>query len=184
MVIEKSSLEGVYIISPEVREDSRGYFAELFRKDYFKDHGIDISFVQQNISFSKKGVIRGLHFQWNPPAGKLIRVALGRVFVVAADIRKKSPTLGKWVSIELSSKNKKQVYVPPGFASGFCALDDANEVEYLYTAIYNPQGESNIAWNDPKIGIKWPVQNPILSERDTSAKTMDEWLNRPESDIF
>lgn len=203
MVIEKTSLEGLFIIVPEISEDSRGFFIELFRKDKFREAGIDpirsgdaprtlaasngagISFVQQNISFSKKGVIRGLHFQWDPPVGKLIRVVLGRVFIVAADIRKKSPTLGKWIGIELSGENKKQVYVPPGFASGFCALDDANEVEYLYTAIYNPQGESNIIWNDPAIGIDWPLEgNPILSPRDAAAQKFEDWLKRPESDNF
>lgn len=184
MYITEQLLGDIYVIAPEKHEDNRGYFIELFRRSYFKDQGVDISFVQQNISFSKKGVIRGLHFQWDPPVGKLIRVAVGRVFVVAADIRKKSPTLGKWAGVELSGENKMQVYVPPGFASGFCALGEANEVEYLYTALYNPQGESNIIWNDQTVGIKWPVENPILSERDASAQKFEEWLRRPESDNF
>ncbi len=131
-----------------------------------------------------KSVVRGLHFQWDPPLAKLIRVSWGLIFAVAVDIRKKSPALGKWMGIELSAEERKEMYVPPGFASGFCSLSDPAQVEYLYTAPYNPKGESSIIWNDPEIGIRWPVKNPVLSPRDASGQTFQEWLKRPESDCF
>ena len=184
MRLEETNLKGLYTVIPEILEDHRGYFTEFFRSDYFKTKGVDATFIQQNISVSKKGVIRGLHFQWEPPLGKLIRVTNGCIFAVAVDIRKQSPTLGKWFSLELSQENKKGLYVPPGFAYGFCAQDDLSEVQYLYTAHYNSKGESSILWNDPALGIIWPIQNPILSERDASAKTLGEWLSLPESDCF
>lgn len=180
---EETNLKGLYIIDPEVREDNRGHFMELFRKDNFAEIGADIEFVQQNVSVSKKGVIRGLHFQWDKPLGKLIRVPRGKIFGVAVDIRKKSPTLGHWFGAEMSEENKKEMWAPPGFATGFCALTDAS-VEYLYTALYNPNGESNIVWNDQEIKIEWPTRDPILSERDAGAEKLADWLGRPESDNF
>lgn len=184
MILEETGLRGLYVITPEILEDNRGFFMELFRKDRFAEHGIDLTFVQQNLSFSKKNVIRALHFQWDPPLGKLVRVTEGRVFAVGVDIRKKSPTLGKWFGVELSHDNKKSLYAPPGFAFGFCVLDDFAEVQYLYTALRNANAESSFMWNDPDVGVQWPVSNPILSEKDASAQTFKEWLIRPESDSF
>ena len=186
MKIEETGLRGLYVIKPQVREDSRGFFMEVFREDIFKENGLNIEkFVQQNHSRSVKGVVRGLHFQYNPPLGKLIRVINGKAFVVAVDIRKKSITLGQWFGIELSAENKNLLYAPAGFASGFAVTADVAEVEYLYTAPYNQAGESNILWNDEKIGIKWPdISNPTLSDRDKNARTLSEWLNTPESNLF
>lgn len=185
MKIKPASISGIYVIDPEVKKDERGFFMEVYREDLFAAAGIVIGrFVQQNHSLSRYGIIRGLHFQWDGPLDKLIRVINGRAFMVAVDIRKKSVTLGKWFGLELSAENKKLLYVPPGFASGFAVTGDVAEVEYLYTALYNPAGESNILWNDPVIGIKWPIKNPILSDRDKGAYTLSEWLKMPESDIF
>lgn len=185
MKIEQATISGLYIISPEVKEDERGFFMEVYREDFFKAAGVAIGkFVQQNHSRSKKGIIRGLHFQWDKPLGKLIRVINGQAFMVAVDIRKKSSSLGQWFGFVLSAENKKLFYVPQGFASGFAVTGEVAEVEYLYTALFNPAGESNILWNDPKIGIDWPIKDPVISERDKSARTLSEWLKTPESDIF
>lgn len=180
-----TKIDGLFVISPEKRSDERGFFMEIYREDKFADAGIKVEkFVQQNHSCSKKGVIRGLHFQWDKPLGKLIRVINGQAFVVVVDIRKKSSTFGEWFGIELSAQNKKLLYAPAGFASGFAVTGEVAEVEYLYTALYNPNGESNILWNDPKIGIAWPIKNPILSERDQKALTLNEWLKNPASDCL
>lgn len=183
MEIEQTTIKGLLVINPEVKEDERGFFMEIYREDKFAVAGIKIEkLVQQNHSRSLKGVIRGLHFQWNKPLGKLIRVINGRAFVVAVDIRKKSSTLGQWFGLELSAENKKLLYAPAGFASGFAVTGDVAEVEYLYTALYNPAGESNILWNDPQISVDWPIKNPILSERDQKARLLKEWLLDPLSD--
>lgn len=185
MVITKTRLSDLYVISPSIKEDARGFFMEVYREDVYREQGLEIPrFVQQNHSRSGKGILRGLHFQYNAPLGKLIRVINGSAFVVAVDIRKQSPTLGKWFGVELSAQNKKLMYAPPGFASGFAVTGKIAEVEYLYTALYNQDGESNIMWNDPKIGISWPLNNPILSERDKAARTLDEWLITPEANLF
>jgi dTDP-4-dehydrorhamnose 3,5-epimerase len=185
MKVEETHLKGLFVITPDIIEDNRGFFAEFFRKDVFASSGAgELSFVQQNLSFSKKGVVRGLHFQWEPKLGKLVRATDGRVMAVGVDIRKQSPTLGKWFSVELSKENKKSMWLPPGFAYGFCVLSDVAEVQYLYTALYNAKGESGVRWNDPDIGVEWPVTDPILSEKDAIAQSFKEWLARPESDNF
>jgi len=184
MHLEKTDFTGLYVINPEIIEDNRGYFAELFRADLFKLEGVDIAFVQQNVSVSKTGVVRGLHFQWQPPLGKLVSVTEGRVFAVGVDLRKSSPTFKNFFALELSRENKKRLYLSPGFAFGFGVVGGPAELEYLYTAPYNPQGESNIIWDDKMIGINWPIKNPTLSIRDASAQTLDEWLKRPESNNF
>jgi len=157
---------------------------ETFREDQFKAHGLPTYFVQDNHSRSVKGVVRGLHFQWDPPMGKLMRVTLGSAFLVAVDIRKGSPTLGKWVGVEASAENRRLVWAPAGFARGFCVLSDAAEIQYKCTGIYNNKGESGIRWDDPEIGIEWPVPNALLSEKDRTAQTLDQWLSRPESASF
>ena len=184
MNLEKTDFEGLYIAKPEIIEDNRGSFAKLYNLEDLKSINADINFVEQNVSVSRSNVIRGLHFQWNPPLGKLIRAITGKVFAVAADLRKKSPTFGKWFSIELNGVTKIALYSPAGFAFGFCVIDGPAEIQYLYTSHFNPNGESGIIWNDPTLNIDWPIQNPILSDKDTKAKTFKEWLERPESDLF
>jgi dTDP-4-dehydrorhamnose 3,5-epimerase len=157
---------------------------EVYRADQYKALGLPTEFVQDNHSRSKRGVLRGLHFQWDPPMGKLMRVTYGSAFLVAVDIRKGSPTLGRWFGVEVSAQDKKQVWAPAGFARGFCAVSDFAEVQYKCTGIYNPKGESGIRWNDPKIGIQWPVKEPELSGKDRQAQTLDEWLASPASNHF
>jgi dTDP-4-dehydrorhamnose 3,5-epimerase len=157
---------------------------EVYRADQYEALGLPTEFVQDNHSRSKRGVLRGLHFQWDPPMGKLMRVTYGSAFLVAVDIRKGSPTLGRWFGVEVSAKDKKQVWAPAGFARGFCVVSDFAEVQYKCTGIYNPKGESGIRWNDPKIGIHWPVKEPELSGKDRQAQTLDEWLASPASNHF
>jgi dTDP-4-dehydrorhamnose 3,5-epimerase len=176
--------KGVVVLEPEVFEDQRGFFLEAFRADQFEKLGLPTNFVQDNHSGSVKGVTRGLHFQYDGPMAKLMRVTRGACFLVAVDIRKDSPTLGEWFGIEASAENRIQVFAPAGFARGFCALSDYVEVQYKCTAIYNPNGESGVLWNDPDIGVDWPVGDPIVSDRDKSARTLAKWLETPESDYF
>jgi dTDP-4-dehydrorhamnose 3,5-epimerase len=182
--VETKQLNGVVVLAPEIFQDDRGFFLEAFREDQFREMELPTKFVQDNHSGSVKGVLRGLHFQWDPPMGKLMRVTSGEAFLVAVDIRKGSPTLGKWVGVVASSKNRKQVWAPAGFGRGFCVLSDFAEIQYKCTGLYNNKAESGIRWNDPKIGIDWPVKNPILSKKDETAQTLSEWLARPDSDKF
>jgi len=182
--VVSSHLNGIKVIAPEVFEDDRGFFIETFRSDQFKELGLPDRFVQDNHSKSKKNVIRGLHFQWEPPMGKLMRVTYGKAFLVAVDIRKGSPTLGKWFGIEVSAENKKQVWAPPGFARGFCVLSDYAEIQYKCTGIYNNRAESGFLWNDPDVGVGWPINDPILSDKDKKAQTFAQWLEKVESNNF
>ncbi len=182
--IESEHLNGVKVLAPEVYQDERGFFLEVFRADQFKELGLPHEFLQDNHSRSQQGVLRGLHFQWEPPMGKLMRVTYGRAFLVAVDIRKGSPTLGKWFGVEVSAEDKKQVWAPAGFARGFYTLSDYAEIQYKCTGIYNNKGESGILWNDPAIGIQWPNKKPILSGKDQKAQTVAQWLETPESDNY
>jgi dTDP-4-dehydrorhamnose 3,5-epimerase len=182
--IESRHLGDVVVIVPEVFQDSRGFFTETFREDQFKELGLPTQFVQDNHSRSVKGTVRGLHFQWEPPMGKLMRVTLGTAFLVAVDIRKESPTLGKWVGVTASAENRKQVWAPAGFARGFCVVSEHAEIQYKCTGLYSNKAESGILWNDPAMGIEWPVQTPILSEKDARAQTLAQWLASPNSDFF
>ena len=150
--------------------------SETYREDQFEEMGLPTKFVQDNHSRSVKGTVRGLHFQWEPPMGKLMRVTLGTAFLVAVDIRKGSPTLGKWVGVEASAENRRQVWAPAGFARGFCVLSELAEIQYKCTGLYNDKAESGILWNDPAIGIEWPVKDPILSDKDRKAQTLEQWL--------
>jgi dTDP-4-dehydrorhamnose 3,5-epimerase len=184
LTITSRVLGDVVVVAPKVFEDSRGFFMEVFRADEFKAAGLPSEFVQDNHSRSKKGVLRGLHFQWEPPMGKLMRVTYGSAFLVAVDIRKGSPTLGQWYGIEASADDKKQVWAPAGFARGFCALSEFTEVQYKCTGVYNAKCESGICWNDPDIGIQWPVTNPELSDKDRQAQSLAHWLASPESEYF
>jgi dTDP-4-dehydrorhamnose 3,5-epimerase len=182
--IESKHLADVVVVVPEIFQDSRGFFTETFRADQFKELGLPTAFVQDNHSCSAKGVVRGLHFQWEPPMGKIMRVTAGSAFLVAVDIRKGSPTLGQWVGIEASHENRRAVWAPAGFARGFCALSDGTEIQYKCTGVYNPKAEFAILWNDPAIGVSWPLTDVIVSEKDRQARTLAEWLTCPESDNF
>jgi len=182
---ESRQLEEVVVLVPDMFQDSRGFFSETFRADQFEVLGLPTLFVQDNHSRSVRGVIRGLHFQWEPPMGKLMRVTAGAAFLVAVDIRKGSPTLGQWVGTVATSDNRRCVWAPAGFARGFCALSDLAEIQYKCTGIYNGKAESAIRWNDPAIGISWPKEmEPIVSDKDRSARLLSEWLASPESDNF
>src|SRR5580658_8532567 len=182
--VESRQLGDVVVLVPEVFEDARGFFMETFREDKFKALELPTSFVQDNHSRSARGVTRGLHFQWDPPMGKLMRVTQGEAFLVAVDIRKGSPTLGRWFGTEISAQSKRQLWAPAGFARGFCVLSEFAEIEYLTTGVYNAKGEAGIRWDDPAIGITWPDSTPTLSDRDRVAPTLAQWLERPESRHF
>jgi dTDP-4-dehydrorhamnose 3,5-epimerase len=182
--LEQTGIKDLMIITPEIFRDDRGFFIETYRKDKFSDFGLDVEFVQDNHSRSARNVVRGLHFQWAPPMGKLMRVTYGSAFLVAVDIRLGSPSFGKWVGVEASVENCKQVYAPAGFARGFCVLSEYAEIQYKCTGTYSNKAESGILWNDPAIGIKWPVKQPILSKKDETAQTLDQWVKRPESQNF
>lgn len=177
-------LGGLILFKPAVYEDERGFFMESFRADEFERLGLPTDFVQDNHSRSCRNVIRGMHFQWDKPQGKLIRVTLGSALVVEVDIRRNSPTLGKYFATELSADNKHLLWVPPGFANGFCARSEWVEMQYKCTAVWNKNGESAIRWNDPEIGIDWGIEEPLVSPKDAEAQTLSEWLAREESHYF
>ena len=170
----ETELKNVILVEPDVHEDQRGYFFELYHERRYTEGGITSRFVQDNYSQSVRGTLRGLHYQLKKPQGKLIVVVEGAVFDIVLDIRRGSPTFGKWYGIELSSENKRQLYVPPGFAHGFCVLSKAAGVVYKCTSFYAPEDEHGIIWNDRAIGISWPVANPLLSLKDQSYKSLAE----------
>jgi len=164
---EKTNIEGVIIVTPKVFKDDRGFFLESYKKSDFKLNGIDFDFTQDNHSLSTKATLRGLHYQLDPKAqGKLVRCIKGEIFDVAVDIRKSSPTFGKWVGINLSEDNKKLLYVPEGFAHGFYTISENAEILYKATNEYSPQHDRGIMWNDPTIAIKWPEGEKLLSDKD------------------
>lgn len=182
--IESRHLGDVIVIATPTIRDERGFFSEVYRADKFREIGLPSEFQQDNHSASARNVVRGLHFQWEPPMAKLMRVTRGTAFLVAVDIRRGSPTLGKWFGTEASAENRKQVFAPAGFARGFCVLSEQAEIQYKCTGLYNSAAESGILWNDAAIGIEWPVKHPILSAKDANAQTLAQWLARPESDYF
>ena len=165
MQVSKTPIDGLLTIEPKIFADPRGMFYEVYSENKYEEHGIPC-FVQDNHSVSKKGVLRGLHYQVNPGQGKLVRVTRGEVFDVAVDIRKQSPTYGKWWGLSLSETNNFQLYIPIGFAHGFCVLSESAEVLYKCSDYYSPENERGILWNDPDLAIDWPVKDPILSEKD------------------
>jgi dTDP-4-dehydrorhamnose 3,5-epimerase len=173
-----SDIPDVLIIEPRVYHDGRGFFLETYHADRYREHGIDDPFAQDNHSRSVGGTLRGLHLQLQRPQGKLIRVIEGEIFDVAVDVRRGSPTFGRWVGVTLSAENFRQCYVPPGFAHGFCVVSVAAQVEYKCTELYDPDSEVGIAWNDPSIGIRWPIGEPQLSERDRHNPTLAELTER------
>jgi dTDP-4-dehydrorhamnose 3,5-epimerase len=167
MKVTQTSLPGVFFIEPEVFPDDRGFFLETHNQQRYPDAGLDVIFRQDNHSHSKKGVLRGLHYQLNHPQGKLVYAVTGEIFDVAVDIRKGSPTFGKWTGAKLSSENHKQLYVPPGFAHGFCVLSDVADVIYKCTEIFHPGDDYGILWSDETVAIDWPTRkNLIISDKD------------------
>lgn len=181
--VERTAIAEVLIVRPRLFPDERGWFAEIAQSAAFEalGDGLPTRFVQVNQSRSTGGVVRGLHFQWDPPQGKLMRVVTGRALMVAVDIRPGSPTLGRHVAVEGLADEPLLFWAPATFARGFCALSDVAEIEYFCTAPYNPAAESGIRWDDPDIGIAWPVDDPQLSAKDAAAGSLADWLARPES---
>lgn len=181
-------LNGLVLLKPDVYMDDRGFFMESYRSDVFKDLGLPTEFAQENHSKSAINVLRGLHFQWDRPMGKLIRVVSGKAVFAEVDIRYNSPTLYNHAMIELDAKDKLLLWVPAGFANGFLSLAEGTEIIYKCTTTYNPAGESGISWNDPKLNINWSkyIMNtkPILSYKDDNAQTLREWLRKEESKSF
>jgi len=169
-------LEGVVIIEPDVYQDDRGFFLESYHARKYTEGGLPVMFVQDNHSRSRRKTLRGLHTQLNRLQGKLVRVTRGEIFDVAVDVRRGSPTFGQWEGVCLSSDNFRQLYIPPGFAHGFCVISDDADVEYKCTDFYEPGDEIAIRWNDPAIGIVWPVQEPLLSEKDHLALGLQNWI--------
>jgi dTDP-4-dehydrorhamnose 3,5-epimerase len=175
MIIETTPLAGLLLIKPDVFGDSRGFFQETWNLRRYTEEGLDRHFVQDNLSFSRKGTLRGLHFQ-NPHAqGKLVYVLQGEVFDVAVDVRADSPTFGQWYGVTLSAENHQQLFVPEGFAHGFCVTSETALFAYKCTDFYRPDLEFSIQWNDPEIGIDWPVTDPQLSEKDRQAQPLAEF---------
>lgn len=180
MKISKTPLKDLLVVELDVHGDERGFFIERFQQEKFKELGLPTDFSQDNHSRSTKGVLRGLHCQHTPPQGKLVGVIRGKIWDVAVDIRPSSETFGQHFAIELDDMNGKLLWVPAGFAHGFCVLSEGlTDVIYKTTAIYNPQGEEGIAWNDPEININWPVENPIISDKDKNQKSFEEYKKAP-----
>jgi dTDP-4-dehydrorhamnose 3,5-epimerase len=182
--IEATSSPEVRIVRPRRFGDERGWFGEMISSPAFEELGLPTRFAQVNQSRSARGVVRGLHFQWDPPQGKLMRVVRGRAYMVAVDIRPGSPTLGRVVTLEAFEEEPVLFWAPASFARGFCALADVTEVEYFCTDVYNPACESGIRWDDPALAIPWPTAEPRLSAKDAAAGTLADWLARPEAQRF
>ncbi len=181
ITVETCNIEGLKVITPTVFGDKRGYFMETYNYNDFKEAGIDLNFVQDNQSASKKGVLRGLHFQIEHPQDKLVRVIKGEVFDVVVDMRPGSKTYGQWYGVILSEENKKMFFIPKNFAHGFLVLSDYAEFTYKCTDFYHPGDEGGIIWNDPEIGVKWPVEDGmelIISDKDTKWPSFKEIKNR------
>lgn len=166
MKVIPTTLPGVIALEPRVFGDKRGFFLETYREDILKDAGIDVTFLQDNHSRSTKGVLRGLHYQLTHPQGKLVRVTRGEIFDIVVDVRKGSPNFGEWYGTTLNEENMRMMYIPPGFAHGFMVLSNTVDFTYKCTNYYHPSSEQGILWNDPKIGIKWPTLDVIMSNKD------------------
>lgn len=174
MKVIETSLPGVLAIEPQVFGDARGYFFESYNKAKFREAGIDAEFVQSNVSRSARGVLRGLHYQWPNPQGKLVSVVEGEVFDVAVDIRRGSPTFGQWAGVMLSAENKRHFWIPEGFAHGFCVVSDFATFTYQCTALYDREADASVRWNDSAIGIDWPVSQALLSGKDEKAPLLKD----------
>ena len=174
MKVSQTELTGVLIVEPDVFGDSRGFFMESWNQRRYGEQGVPTEFVQDNLSRSGKGILRGLHFQNPNPQGKLVSVLDGEVYDVAVDLRRESKTFGKWWGTTLSSVDKRQLYLPPGFAHGFCVLSESCLFHYKCTGYYDPKSEITLLWNDPEIGIQWPIEAPVLSEKDRKGLKLSE----------
>lgn len=174
MRIIQTTLPGCVVVEPRVFEDARGWFFESWHRERYASHGIGPEFVQSNLSRSARGVLRGLHYQWPSPQGKLVSVLEGEIHDVAVDIRRGSPTFGQWTAVILSAENRRQLWVPEGFAHGFVALGESALVSYQCTRAYDPQADAGVAWDDPALAIDWPVARPLLSAKDAAAPRLDE----------
>jgi dTDP-4-dehydrorhamnose 3,5-epimerase len=169
MIVEDLSLPGLKLVKPRIFEDDRGSFVETYREDRYREAGIDARFVQDNHSRSRRGTLRGLHFQTSPGQAKLLRVVSGEVFDVAVDIRPDSPTFGRWEGVRLDGREHHQVYLPVGFAHGFCVLSETADVLYKVSSFYDPSTESGFRWDDAEVAIRWPIDTPVVSPRDAKA---------------
>lgn len=169
MKVIETGLPGCLVLEPQVFGDDRGFFYESFNRDKLQAHGLDLTFAQGNVSRSARGVLRGLHYQWPKPQGKFVSVVEGEVWDVAVDIRRGSPTFGKWTAVVLSAENKRHFWIPEGFAHGFCVLSETATFTYLCTETYDREADAGIRWNDGALGIDWPVAEPALSEKDARA---------------
>jgi dTDP-4-dehydrorhamnose 3,5-epimerase len=170
----ETRLDGLVLLEPEVHGDDRGFLLETFSEDAWRDLGIDIRPVQENHSRSAQNTLRGLHFQTSPGQAKLVRCLRGRIWDVAVDLRRDSPTFGEWEGYELDDMRHHQLFIPIGFAHGFCVLSDIGDFAYLLSSVYDPKTESGIAWDDPDVGVEWPLSEPLLSERDETAPHLSE----------
>jgi dTDP-4-dehydrorhamnose 3,5-epimerase len=170
----ETSLDGVALIEPEAHGDERGFLVETFRDDGWRELGVGVDFVQDNHSRSSRGILRGIHFQTIPGQAKLVRCLRGRIWDLAVDLRRESPTYGQWEGHELDDERHRQLFVPVGFGHGFCVLSDVADVAYKLSSPYDPATEAGIAWDDPEVGVDWPIDDPILSERDRGAPRLAE----------
>lgn len=177
MNIVETILPGVVIIEPKVFGDARGFFKETFQVERYREAGITLNFVQDNHSRSRRGVLRGLHLQLTRPQGKLVSCSLGAVYDVAVDINPKSVTFGKYVAAELNDSNHRQMWIPPGYAHGFCVLSEFADFQYKCTDLYAPDDESGLIWNDPEVGIDWPIAEPALSSKDAKLPSLNQIAN-------
>ncbi len=178
MKVEETPLPGVKLIHPAAFADERGFFMETWHRERYRQAGFP-DFVQDNLSFSRKGVLRGLHFQHPHPQGKLVQALAGEIFDVAVDIRQGSPTFGRWVGYRLSGENRLQLYIPEGFAHGFCVLSETALVAYKCSDLYHPEADQGLRWNDPHLAIEWPIRNPILSPKDAAAPFLSQHPHLP-----
>lgn len=174
MRLQATDIPGCIVIEPQVFGDDRGFFYESFNQDKLRDAGLDLRFVQGNVSRSARGVLRGLHYQWPNPQGKLVSVVEGEVWDVAVDIRRGSPTFGRWTAVVLSADNKRHFWIPEGFAHGFCVLSEHATFTYLCTQTYDRDADAGVRWNDAKLAIDWPIAEPSLSEKDARAPFLNE----------
>jgi dTDP-4-dehydrorhamnose 3,5-epimerase len=178
MTFTETKLPGVIVVEPRVFRDDRGFFLESYQRERYLNAGISGEFVQDNHSYSSRGTLRGLHAQGRRPQGKLVRVVDGEVFDVAVDVRPDSAHFGRWVGVTLSADNFQQLYIPPGFAHGFCVLSEIAQFEYKCTDYYDPGGEVSISWDDADIGIEWPIQEPVLSAKDEAGVSLSEGVKQ------
>ena len=174
MEIVNAPLAGIKLITPRVFTDDRGHFLETYQSVNYPQAGLDETFVQDNLSHSRRGVLRGLHYQYPNAQGKLVYVVQGEIFDAVVDIRRDSPTFGKWFGVVLSARDHRQLYVAPGFAHGFCALSETADVVYKCTAFYSPADEHTLRWDDPTVGVQWPIAQPILSPKDAQGKSLHD----------